>query len=278
VVIMAAPDFDMQFDVEVDEVQEQKEKDTLLTLRAGHSRRSVDLKKVYWNPLPGTREEAEQISKLFGKGKVQMYVGNQAMEEVFKGLQSPRICHIATHGFFLEDVDRSAWYETKDRFRVSSLEEGLSQALPEQLENPLLRSGLALAGANRLGEQQLPEDADDGILTAFEISGMNFWGTDLVVLSACETGVGEVRRGEGVFGLRRAFQLAGARTVIMSLWEVPDVETMELMVDFYQRLQAGEGKARALRNAQLAMIKQLRARHGAAHPYFWSAFVCVGEP
>ena len=107
---------------------------------------------------------------------------------------------------------------------------------------------------------------------------MNLWGTDLVVLSACETGLGEVRTGEGVFGLRRAFQLAGARTVVMSLWSVPDEETVTLMTDFYRRMNAGVGKARALQEASLALMRERREKHGAAHPYYWGAFVSVGEP
>ena len=149
---------------------------------------------------------------------------------------------------------------------------------PVTLENPLLRSGLVLAGANHLGEEEDIEGTEDGILTALEISGLPLWGTDLVVLSACETGVGAVRRGEGVFGLRRAFQLAGAKTVVMSLWSVSDIVTQELMVDFYRRIISGTGKAKAMQEASLALMRARREKEGAAHPFFWAAFVCVGEP
>jgi CHAT domain-containing protein len=116
------------------------------------------------------------------------------------------------------------------------------------------------------------EAAEDGMLTAEDVTGMDLLDTELVVLSACDTGLGEVRRGEGVFGLRRAFQLAGARTLVMSLWKVPDEQTRELMVEFYRHLLAGAGRAEALRQAQLTM----KARY--ADPFFWGAFICQGDP
>ena len=134
---------------------------------------------------------------------------------------------------------------------------------------------MALAGANTwLAGGVLPDEAGDGILTAEEVSVMDLIGTELVVLSACETGLGDVVRGEGVFGLRRAFMLAGAATVVMSLWKVPDRETAELMGDFYVRLLRGAGRAEALREAQRAM----KRRPGHAHPSVWAAFICQGEP
>jgi CHAT domain-containing protein len=140
-------------------------------------------------------------------------------------------------------------------------------------ENPLLRSGLALAGANTwLQRGSLSAEAEDGLLTAEDVTGLDLLDTQLVVLSACETGLGEVRVGEGVFGLRRAFVVAGAKTLVMSLWKVPDEQTHQLMVDFYQRVLSGQGVADALREAQLAM----KARY--ADPYYWGAFICQGDP
>ena len=130
----------------------------------------------------------------------------------------PQILHIATHGFFLEDGKTA-----KDTAKI---------------ENPLLRSGLALAGAN----QSIKESKDDGILTALEASGLNLWGTKLVVLSACDTGLGEVRNGEGVYGLRRAFVLAGTESLVMSLWSVSDYVTREMMTNYYKNLKAGMGR------------------------------------
>src|SRR5439155_2644012 len=115
-------------------------------------------------------------------------------------------------------------------------------------------------------------EADNGLLTALDVTGMNLLATDLVVLSACQTGLGEVQVGEGVFGLQRAFTLAGAKTLVMSLWSVPDEATRELMEDFYRRLLAGEGRADALRNAQLTL------RQKYSSPYYWGAFICQGNP
>jgi hypothetical protein len=141
-----------------------------------------------------------------------------------------------------------------------------------EFENPLLRSGLALAGANAGLRGIAPAMVEDGLLTAEDVAGLDLRGTELVVLSACETGLGDVRTGEGVFGLRRAFVLAGAKTLVMSLWKVPDEPTCELMEDFYRRLLAGEGRAEALRQAQLA----LKAKY--PDPFYWGAFICQGDP
>src|SRR5262249_6428488 len=132
--------------------------------------------------------------------------------------------------------------------------------------------GVALAGGNAfLRGGAPPEGAEDGLLTAADVAGMDLLGTELVVLSACETGLGQVHASEGVFGLRRAFVVAGAKTLVMSLWKVPDEQTQELMIDFYRRLLAGVPRAEALRQAQL----QLKRRY--PDPYYWGAFICQGE-
>jgi CHAT domain-containing protein len=138
-----------------------------------------------------------------------------------------------------------------------------------KIANPLLRSGLALANAN-LREKA---GADDGILTALEASGLNLWGTKLVVLSACDTGVGEVRNGEGVYGLRRAFVLAGAESLVMSLWPASDYTTRELMTHYYQNLKKGLGRGAALRLVQLDMLR----RDPKLHPFYWANFIQSGE-
>ncbi|MFN2493166.1 MAG: CHAT domain-containing protein [Pyrinomonadaceae bacterium] len=133
-----------------------------------------------------------------------------------------------------------------------------------------MRSGLAFAGANN--RRNIATD-DNGILTAYEAAGLDLWGTKLVVLSACDTGVGEVKVGEGVYGLRRAIVIAGAEGQITSLWQVDDAATRDLMVDYYTRLQKGEGRGEALRNGQLSMLKSPNRNH----PYYWASFIQLGD-
>ena len=146
------------------------------------------------------------------------------------------------------------------------------------LENPLLRSGILLAGA-KSSLMTGNAGTSDGIVTAEKILGLNLHGTKMVVLSACDTGLGEVKSGEGVFGLRRAFTQAGAKSLVMSLWKVPDRETKELMVQFYRNIKAGTmDRCQALRQAMFDQIEIVRQRYGNANPRYWGAFVFMGEP
>jgi CHAT domain-containing protein/Tfp pilus assembly protein PilF len=229
-------------------------------------RRSIttgeDLSSMYFAPLAGTAQEARSIQSLFPEARV--LTGPQATVDNLKQADAPRILHIATHGFFLEDSTRNAAPDASKpgangtRARKASV----------HIENPLLRSGLALAGAN------LNKSGHDaGILTALEASNLDLWGTKLVTLSACDTGVGEVKTGEGIYGLRRAFFRAGAETLVMSLWPVSDHVTREMMTAYYTGLKRGLGRGEALRQAELAMLK----RKDRQHPFYWASFIQSGE-
>jgi CHAT domain-containing protein/tetratricopeptide (TPR) repeat protein len=233
-------------------------------------RRSWDLRgSGEFTRLPGTRVEGETIADRL---KVVPLLGRAAVESQLRACRSPYILHIATHGFFLANQSQQPDGKKYDPSSAATM----ITAWPLRLwstENPLLRSGLVLAGANAwLQGVPLPAEAEDGFLTAEDVSGLELQATALVVLSACETGVGEVQTGEGVFGLRRAFVLAGARTLIMSLWKVPDEQTQELMTSFYRHLLMGQPRAEALRNAQLAIKEKYPA------PFYWGAFICQGDP
>lgn len=229
-------------------------------------RRSVttaeNLSGIYFAPLQGTVQEAQIIRALFPE--TQVIAGARATKSALQRTAAPRILHIATHGFFLEDsADRTlpgAITNKADNMGKSRLR--------TRIENPLLRSGLALAGANLS-----KGGSEDGILTALEASNLNLWGTKLVTLSACETGVGEVKDGEGVYGLRRSFFLAGAETLVMSLWAVSDQVTRETMTTYYTGLKQGLGRGEALHQAQLATLH----RKGREHPFYWASFIQAGD-
>ncbi len=241
--------------------------------RQGTALRSREFRGVF-TPLPGTERESREIPPLVvaPKEQKQVLVGERATETAVKTARSPRILHLATHGFFLPD-DESAL----DTVKFGDLPDRGITVVPrpasKRYENPLVRSGLAFSGANHATGIT---DGDDGILTALEITGMDLYGTELVVLSACDTGVGEIKTGEGVFGLRRAFALAGAKNLLMSLWEVSDEVTARQMKMFYQNLQKLP-KAEALRQAQLETIKELKAQYdGMAPPGLWAPFILQG--
>jgi CHAT domain-containing protein/tetratricopeptide (TPR) repeat protein len=230
--------------------------------------RDIRSARIHFQRIPATRTEGQQVSQMLG---VRPLLWDAAVEGQLKGLRSPRVLHLATHGFFLPNQpDPGVERRTPSGIEWSA-EEGARLTGPG-MENPLLRSGLALSGANTwLAHRSLPAVAEDGILNSVDVSGLELAGTDLAVLSACETALGTAHVWEGVFGLRRAFTLAGARTLVMSLWKVADRQTTELILDFYQRLLAGEPRAEALRDAQLA----LKNRYSS--PYYWSAFICQGD-
>jgi CHAT domain-containing protein/Tfp pilus assembly protein PilF len=223
--------------------------------------------QFYFPALPYTAEEGRALRRLLPGST--LLTKRQANKAALLQARSPEILHIATHGFFLEDLRSTSAGGRSLRKSSRDASRRLKQVEKDGLrvENPLLRAGLALAGAN---EQK---EGANGILTALEMTGLNLWGTKLVTLSACDTGVGEVRSGDGVHGLRRALALAGAETQVMSLWAVSDRWTRELMVAYYRRLRQGQGRGDALRQAQLEMLKDVKRRH----PYYWASFIQSGE-
>jgi CHAT domain-containing protein len=201
------------------------------------------LHTVQFDPLPATKHEVDEISSIINKsgGKATVLTGVNASESALRSSKIPSILHMATHGFFISTDDN--------------------------LVNPLLKSGLILAGANN---RKKSDDAD-GILTAFEITSLDLKDTELVVLSACETGLGDVRNGDGVYGLQRAFKVAESRFIVTSLWKVDDDATMKLMTLFYQDLESSRDVIKSFSLAQ----KQLRDIYPS--PYYWGAFKLIGN-
>jgi len=215
--------------------------------------------------LPGAKRELDSLAALFQLTAIQVSIdsGTAATEEAFKALsgKSPQLMHLATHGFFLPIEEN----KPKSNECLSTV--GGSTFTIQQ--NPMFRSGLVLAGGNLTwrGEKPVP-GREDGILTAYEIAQMDLSSTEMVVLSACETALGDVQGSEGVIGLQRAFKLAGVKQLVMSLWQVPDEATMELMTLFYSNWIRGQSPQDALRKAQLKMKEKYA-------PFYWAAFVVV---
>jgi len=230
---------------------------------------------MYFPPLLGTAEEAKQIPTLL-QGNATIVTGKEATEASVLAAKRPRVMHLATHGFFLKDQPTLTYKGTRGFVALNNDSSWPTVSLPKGYENPLVRSGLAFAGANRSENAKRPR-LNDGLLTALEVTAMDLHGTDLVTLSACETGIGEIRSGEGVFGLRRAFSLAGAKHLVMSLWSVSDDITATQMRNFYQAYGQGTPPAKAMRQAQLDTITQLRQSKGIAAPALWAPFIVQGK-
>ncbi|MFL5731155.1 MAG: CHAT domain-containing protein [Cytophagaceae bacterium] len=205
--------------------------------------------------LPGTKIEVENIAKVLTANNysVKTFLENGATEQKVKSLKSPKILHIATHGFFLAESDAT---ENEKVFGIST---------EKSNANPLLRSGLLMADA----EKAMDGTSENGILTAYEVMNLLLDNTEIVVVSACETGLGDVKNGEGVYGLQRAFQVAGSKSIIMSLWKVNDAATQELMSSFYKNYSLSNNKEAAFKKAQLELKTKFK------EPYYWGAFVLV---
>jgi CHAT domain-containing protein len=209
-------------------------------------------------PLPGTLTEVTNIKNLLEGGNltVEFFAGKDATEANIKKVKYPKILHIATHGFFLPNL------KNKDLL--------IDKETIQNEKNVLLRSGLLLAGCEKSMKGEGISSEEDGIFTAYEALNLFLDETDLVVLSACETGLGEVQNGEGVYGLQRAFQQAGAKSILISLWKVNDHATELLMTNFYNDFLKSGDQKQSFINAQKAVRKVY------PEPYYWGAFVMVG--
>ncbi len=280
--VMGGPDFDLDLakagssrpgEAE-DEIRSPKSevRNTQLLLTSAATRTlSRDYRGRQFAPLPGAEEEARSVAALLRGGCV-LRLGAQAREADLKAVQSPRVLHLATHGFFLSDQE---FRRTNSLAIGLAGEWGQAGRLPyvrSDWENPLVRCGIALAGANHAG-QITNAVAEDGVLTGLEAALLNLQGTELVILSACDSGTGDVKIGEGVMSLRRAFRIAGAQTVLASHWKVSDKATRQLMTEFIRRWRAGEPRAKAWREAQLSLL----CSKDFASPYFWAAFTLTGQ-
>jgi len=265
-IVIADPNYDNDLIPELTDPFAYIERDTLSVQTRGPADHSECLADLFM-PIPATALEGQRVTQILSRnvnGTVKAYYHERAAERVLKEIDvSPRVLHIATHGYF---CPKSSFSDTG-----------------ELTENPLLYSGLALAGANRTVARESNDsgdmNTDDGILTALEVSGLNLSETGLVVLSSCNSGIGRLRDDpEGIYGLRRAFQLAGARSVIMSLMPVPDQATEDLMDRYYTNWLTGSKKSVALRQAALKMLDERRHKYGVAHPLFWAGFILLGDP
>lgn len=240
-VIFADPDFDMPIG------------------RSRNGQRAPkELQGLTFPRLTDTKVEAdsiERILKLKLGMKIADYQGGRATEEALLNLNSPKILHLATHGYFLKDI----------KLNVA---DGGDVTWVKNAEEPMLRSGIVLAGSNTA----LKEGGDYGMVSSSKIVGMDLKNTEIVVLSACDTGVGDIEKADSVYGLKKAFLLAGAKSLLASLWSVPSAETTEMMTTFYSLVAQGKSKAEALRSAKLQIMEKKSA------PFFWGAFVLSGNP
>lgn len=270
--IVYAPDYD--FGVKNNEMEE-KEYDGDRMRRF----RQCDLLKLPRNAkklrhLKNGMEEGSAVKSILSEGgvKVRGLSGKNAVKRNVKlAMKRPLLLHIISHGFYHADD-----YNNQITLEGMVGNEGLIKKLGH-FKNPLLRSGIALAGINRiLSGEKAPDEVEDGVLFGLDVLTTDLLGTELVVLSACDTGLGDIRRGEGVLGLRKAFVSAGVRTVISALWEIDDQITSMLITYFYKNLLSGENKASSLRWAQLRIISDMQVDK-YVNPYYWAAFTCMGD-
>lgn len=268
--IVAGPDYDSKTSASLEDVEALDKRRRSSELPDAMRGASGGMRGLKFDPLPGAEKEGKVIMQTIGHRQSweSIFFKKQvAREQVLREITtSPEILHVATHGFFLKP-------DVTLKKRLLKMQRGAEIDVPPPGDNPLLRAGLAFAGINQAAPYLGEIDTDnDGVLTAMEVLGLNLSGTRVAVLSACETGLGEIHEGEGVYGLRRAFTEAGVRTVVNSLWEVSDAGTQALMTLFYGKMLKGTPAHDALREAQIELMKS--AQWNA--PYIWSAFFMVG--
>ena len=302
--VMGNPDFDFDLGGSRREEALTNKPGTELSLVTSSPTRTLsrDYRGLKFNPLPGSGVEATNVAGLLGTDAT-LRLGADAREAELKAVVSPRVLHLATHGFYFPDQ------EFKQTNGLNNLDFAARRSLAppgQDWENPLVRCGIALAGANHAtnlmsrssrreeaqtlssqlsttnsqpGVQSLLTsaatrfDEEDGLLTGLEASLLNLQGTELVILSACDSGAGEVKIGEGVMSLRRAFRIAGAESVLASHWPVNDKATSQLMTEFMRRWHSGEPRAQAWREAQLSLLHS----KDFSNSYFWAAFTLTGQ-
>ena len=265
-VVFAGPDYDLKSkerQAQADRLKIKVPADAV-AVRGGAA---PELRGVRWKPLRGAAAEAADVTEALQGGVYGRFapIAAARRSRKRKGHARPARSHLATHGFFCpggHDKPEERDAASSRGRRVWPARSPTRCCLGHRVAAALRASG---AG-------------EDGWVTAEEIALLDLRGTELVVLSACETGLGDVKVGEGVFGLRRAFVFAGARTLVSSLFEVPDEQTRDMMRSFYAGIKGRKGKLEALRGAQLEMIRQRRQQQEAAHPFFWASFVLVGDP
>ncbi|MGA2297623.1 MAG: CHAT domain-containing tetratricopeptide repeat protein [FCB group bacterium] len=250
--LFGAPDFNFNFSSKTSDIENSESK----TL-------PIEINTIKITPIPDSKNEVINISEILTEKslKTKVFLGDKATVSQLKTLKNALILHIATHGFFLSDINPTT---NKQAFGLNIF---------NAIENPYLRTGLLFAGAENTINKSLLQtsQADNGILTAYDVLNLDFGNPELVVLSACETGLGEVQNGEGVYGLQRAFQINGAKTIIMSLWKVDDNVTNELMTALYKNWMNGQNINSAFREAQLQIKEKYK------DPYYWGAFIMVGK-
>ena len=271
----------IKYDISIDEMKKFANKTgtkevTFVEFNNQTGLRNIDSlnRSISWSYLPGTLSETEDINTTFIANNINttLYSGKDASEEIFKALSGnqPDVLHISTHGFYFPN--------SKVKNSISTTR-NLSGFIDKDVQytssdNSLLRSGLLLAGGqNIFNGEEIPEGIEDGVLSAYEVSHLNFSNTKLAVLSACQTGLGDVKGNEGVYGLQRSFKMAGVEYLLFSLWEVPDNQTKELMTNFYKNWFSGMEIREAFKKAQNQLKTKYAKVEGAA--FAWAAFVLM---